>query len=312
MRCPFLREAQVKFCRASAHRKMIVRLSEQPANERCSSPDYVNCPAAKQHAEERPSVDHCPFLHESLVQYCTAAPVTKYIPYTESVLSQCGTDSHSYCDLYLALAQPGECGVEAAAGCAANSSSIKAPKELYFAPNHMWLELAADGTCHIGLDAFITGVLGAPEHLTFISGIGTHRPAVSISIHGVDLQLVFPKPLTITRANTYLRTNPSKMVNDPYKSGWLFEATMDRSAQRSTLTEGLITGDAISPWMQNEMDRMSRFAHHAAARPDHKGQVMMADGGSYGLGFAQYLSREELLKLYTQFYSPLIHWNIPQ
>lgn len=312
MRCPFLREAQVKFCRASAYRKMIVRLSEQPANERCSSPDYVNCPAAKQHSEDRPSIDHCPFLHESLVQYCTAAPVTKYIPYTESVLSQCGTDSHSYCDLYLALAHPGDCTADAAAGTLPCSNSIKAPKELYFAPNHMWLELSADGTCHVGLDAFLTGVLGAPEHLTFISGTGTHRPAVSVSIRGVDLQLVFPHPLTITRANTYLRTNPSKIVNDPYKAGWLFEATAERSSQRSSLTEGLITGDAVAPWMQSEMDRMNQFAHRTAARPDRNGSVMMADGGNYSPGFAGHLTREELLKLYTQFFSPLIHWNIPQ
>ena len=111
MRCPFLREAQVKFCRASAYRKMIVRLAEQPEHERCSSREYVNCPAAKQHMEDRPSIDHCPFLHESLVQYCTAAAVTKYIPYTESVLSQCGTESHKYCELYLGLAQPQECTV---------------------------------------------------------------------------------------------------------------------------------------------------------------------------------------------------------
>ncbi|MFZ4621995.1 MAG: hypothetical protein ACOYNS_15645, partial [Bacteroidota bacterium] len=108
MRCQFLREAQVKFCRASAYRKMIVRLAEQTENERCSSKEYVTCPAAKQHLEVNPSSSHCPFLHESLVQYCTAAAVTKYIPYTESVLSQCGTDSHKYCELHLALAQPQE------------------------------------------------------------------------------------------------------------------------------------------------------------------------------------------------------------
>jgi hypothetical protein len=59
---------------------MIVKLPEQPDNERCSSPDYLNCPVSKQHHEERPLPDRCPFLHQSLVQYCAADSVTKYIP----------------------------------------------------------------------------------------------------------------------------------------------------------------------------------------------------------------------------------------
>lgn len=316
MRCPFLREAQVKFCRASAYRKMIVRLAEQPANERCSSREYVNCPAAKQHMEDRPSIDHCPFLHESLVQYCTAAAVTKYIPYTESVLSQCGTDSHKYCELYHGLAQPQECSDDAAAGtCNGNGSlqfvdDVKVPSHLYFSANHMWLDVGTDGICHIGVDAFLTKVLGTVDHITFISNKGFHRPAVSFSVRGVEMQFVFPMAMNITRANTYLRTNPEKIIADPYTVGWLFETTEDKMKPLQNLTEGFITGETIQPWMQREMSRMTTLAHRAASQPDMRGAVLMADGGTFQSGFAQRLTREELLKLYNDFFSPLALWNL--
>ena len=197
---------------------MIIRLAEQPENERCSSPDYVNCAAAKQHLEDRPSIDHCPFLHESLVQYCTAAAVTKFIPYTESVLSQCGTDSDKYCELFLGLSQPIDENTDKIQSCKDGNCAvrtvddIKIPSNLFFSPNHMWMEIGNDGVCHVGIDAFLAKVLGTVDQITFGTTKGFHHPTISLTVRGVDLQFVFPIQMNITRANTYLRTNPDKIV----------------------------------------------------------------------------------------------------
>jgi hypothetical protein len=107
MRCPFLREAQVKFCQVAPSRKMILNHPTQGVHEKCTSSDYVSCPAAKEFHEEFPNLDRCPFLQESLMQYCAAAPVVKYLPYSESILSRCGNDSHFNCEVYRSLADPG-------------------------------------------------------------------------------------------------------------------------------------------------------------------------------------------------------------
>jgi glycine cleavage system H lipoate-binding protein len=318
MRCPFLREAQVKFCRASAYKKMIVRLAEQTENERCSSREYVNCPAAKAHLEENPSIDHCLFLQESLVQYCTAAAVTKYIPYSESALCQCGTESHKYCELYLGLSQPSEPVDESVFQEQGNNSThlqvddIKIPKNLFYSPNHMWIEVGSDGVYHIGVDAFLTKVLGAADHITFVTTKGYQRPTVSFSVRNVDLQFVFPMQLNITRANTYLRTNPEKIFSDPYTVGWLFEATDDRNKNNTKGFDGLISGKEAYSWMKHEVDRMTSLAHLISAQPDMHGAVLMADGGSFQPGFTQQLTREELLKLFNDFFSPLAVWETPQ
>lgn len=316
MRCPFLREAQVKFCRASAYRKMIVRLAEQPENERCSSPDYVHCPMAKQHLEENPSIDHCPFLQESLVQYCTAAAVTKYIPYSESILSRCGTDNHKYCELYLALAQPHEQSDTVLKNGSPNPDhthmvdDIPVIPRLHYTPNHMWMDIGDDGVLHIGVDAFLTKVLGSADHITFVTTKGYHRPTVSFSVRGADLQFVFPFHVHITKANTYLRTNPGKLFSDPYTVGWLFEATEDKTKNQSSGRNGMITGPDVNLWMKGEMERMTSLAHHLSSQPDMRGAVLMADGGHFQSGIAQCLAKEELLRLFNEFFSPLAVWNV--
>ena len=305
MRCPFLREAQVKYCNASAHKKMIARVAIQSENERCSSDEYMNCPLAKDVLKEHLNAAHCPLLHESLVQYCTAAAVTKYIPYSESILSQCGTESHKYCELYLALAQPGIVSTAEQYHTPGihTIDDIRIPDGLWFSPNHLWLDIGDDNVLHIGVDAFLAKVLGNAERITFVTTKGYVRPAVVLTVQGVDLQFVFPNPVNITRANTYLRTNPEKIFTDPYTVGWLFEANDDQAKHPTAANEGLVCGDDAVKWMESEIQRLSSLAHEVASRPDMQGAVMMADGGTFQQGFAQHLTREELLKLFNDFFS---------
>ena len=49
----------------------------------------------------------CPYLREALVQYCEAAPVVQFIPYSDALLSRCQSGGHRLCDLYLSRAEPG-------------------------------------------------------------------------------------------------------------------------------------------------------------------------------------------------------------
>ncbi len=318
MRCPFLREAQVKFCRASAYSKMIVRLPEQPEHERCSTSGYVNCSVAKKHLEERPSIDHCPFLNESLVQYCTAAAITKYIPYTESILSKCGTNSHTYCELFLGLSQPNEAVSETDVlnigvnGGLPIVDEIKIPRNLFYSPNHMWLDIGNDDVYHIGIDAFLSKVIGSCDHITFLTTGGFHRPTVSFSVRGVELQCTFPMQLNIVRANTYLRSNPEKVFADPYTIGWLFEVKGEKPHRRGEHFNGLISGSDAAVWMKKEIERMTSLAHTMSALPDMHEAQLMADGGSFGPGFAHHLTREDLLKLFNDYFSPLTRWDIQQ
>ena len=100
MRCPYLKEATVKYCKVSAYRKMIAQTPGQVDREKCSSEDYAACPVARQHGATVAMESRCPFLQESQAQYCAAAAVTKFIPRSDARLSRCGSGGYSSCELY--------------------------------------------------------------------------------------------------------------------------------------------------------------------------------------------------------------------
>ena len=320
MRCPFLREAQVKSCRASAFRKMITRESAQDDTERCSSPEYVTCPAVKQHREERPSLAHCPFLQESLVQYCAAASVTKYIPYSEALLSPCGTASHRYCELFLAIASPA--GTPSREQSTAPDPSdkatlaehdvdgVKVPGWLWYSLNHFWLDLSSEGIIHIGIDGLLARSLGSADRLTFVTHSGVQFPTAVITTGGVDLQLSFPRKLLITKTNSYLRSNPSRMFERPYTLGWLFEGVAPKTSEvegSDDMLKGLLTGAVAVKWMRHESDQLTKRAHDIAARPVGSDVSLMADGGVSTSGLMRELSMEDILSVFNDFFSPNVH-----
>jgi glycine cleavage system H lipoate-binding protein len=314
VRCPFLREAQVKSCRASAYRKLITRGLGTQEPERCSSSDYVNCPAAKLHHEERPSLDHCPFLQESLVQYCSAAPVTTYIPYSESALSACGSGSHRYCELYHTIAAPENMPAEVQQD-EPLVEGMKVPLSLWYSPNHLWLDAGPEETVHVGIDAFLATVLSSVDSLAFVTTKGLNYPTVVLSVHGVDLQIVFPHQILITRHNAYLRTNPSKLLTHPYSLGWLFEGTAPRqgaSGTPSPILDGLVSGTDAVEWMRSEHRRMSALAHEFTARPDRNGHLMMADGGTFSPTLFAELTRDQILHVFNEFFSPFARRRSPK
>ena len=163
MQCPFLRETQVESCRHSLVHEMIVRNPENLSLERCSSPAYIGCPVYATAPESAiRSASRCPYLEESLVQYCAAAPVPKFIPLSVAPLSRCGSAAFHYCDLYITMAHPEEADVPHVDG-------IPAPSWLKYAGNHMWLDAADDGVMHIGIDALLARTLGRLDRITYLT-----------------------------------------------------------------------------------------------------------------------------------------------
>jgi glycine cleavage system H lipoate-binding protein len=309
MKCPFLRDASVKYCEASAYRKMILKAGGDAVAERCSSPAWVECRAAASRLFDTVAQDHCPFLHEAHAEFCGAAPLVKYIPATNDLLSHCNSDGHLYCELYLALADPqGERRPHSLpSGDVAQIPRVNGmpvPPHLSYAPNHMWLDVADDGIVHIGLDAFAARVIGTIDRISFLTA---PRPVAVLSVNGVDLQLMFPNPLRVTAANVYLRTNPEKVIEDPYGAGWLFEGTA--GVDGSQIGEGLLDGTQAVEWFGKESVRLDQFVHLCAALPDGEGNAFMNDGGSVVEGVSRHLDREDLLALINDFFSMQQTWR---
>ena len=295
MNCPFLKEARVRYCEKAVLRKMI-RIDGKVGTETCSSPRYRHCAVYRRYAEDSGGTQ-CPYLRESLMQYCATAAAPRFIPYSEPLLSRCGNDAHRYCDVYLGIAnRPG--AASPAEGREDAVGGIRVPGRLYYSANHLWLDAAEGGSCHLGVDAFLTRVLGAVERITFVRQTGVHRPSAVLTAHGMDLEVVFPNPVLLTASNLYLRANPSKLTADPYGAGWLFQGV--QLPGQPPVTSGLTRGDAVLPWMGEEIDRMSAFL--AECRISRRNAASLNDGGVFCPGVLQQLPREEALRLFHEFF----------
>jgi len=311
MQCPFLKAANVKYCEASAYRKLLPKDATSPESELCSTHLWTTCPAALQRLDGAASPDHCPFLHEAHAEYCSAASVTKFIPATNDLLSRCNSDGHLYCELYLLHADPQGDRLPHHHGETVTGTpsvdGVPVPAHLHFAPNHMWLDVSTDGSCHIGIDAFAARVFGEVERVSFVPQRTRRSPTAVLRVNGVDIPMTFPEPHAAT-ANVYLRTAPSKLTDDPYGAGWLFECAELPSIDRASHRE-LLDGDAALDWMRQELRRLDEFVHDRIACLDAEGLETMADGGSVEEGLAAHLDRDDLIALALDFFASPIHWR---
>ncbi len=296
MKCPFLREMEVKYCRQSASRKIAVRGSAT-GSELCSSPGFAGCPIFLASRQEPALGEACPFLERSLAKYCAASPVTKLIPYSEALLSRCGNGGFRYCELFSAyLREPME--------DAAMVDELAIPHHLAFMPNHMWIDAIGGGGYYIGIDALLARALGPVEALTFVTTEGVQRPTVAATVNGTDFQLVFPRPLLIRKANLYLRANPAKLAADPYATGWLFEVADPPGPSGLDELRNVLRGAAAVNWMRCEADRVSRFVHELAETGG-----LANDGGQFTPGLLAELERDTALRLFNEFFSPYREWT---
>lgn len=281
MTCPFLREAQVKFCRTAAVRKMIPLALAAKTDEKCAGPEHTTCAVYRgQPAQDGGAAGPCPYLRESLMQYCGAAPVARFVPYSESLISRCGNDGHRYCELYLGMAHP---------ALGEPVDGVAVPAWLRYSPNHMWLDVTDDGVCHAGIDAFLSRALGRVDRISYVWQKGVRRPAAVLTVNGMDLEVVFPNAFLLTGCNLYLRADPSRLASEPYTGGWMFEGT---PLPETTL--GLVEGLEARDWMEREQQRMNEFLQQQSG--------CAADGGEAAGGVLRGLEREQALGLYHEFF----------
>ena len=284
MTCPFLREAQVKYCQAATVRKLIPLARCGRVEEKCSSGAYTECRVFQDRPVAGPDAGPCPHLAESLMQYCGAASVSRFVPYSESLLSRCGRDSFQYCELYLSMAHP--------PAPSDRVDGIPLPGWLRYSANHMWLDVTEDGSCHAGIDAFLSRALGPVERISFVWTQGEHRPTAILTAAGAELEVVFPNPMRIVDCNIYLRANPARLSSEPYTAGWLFEGVPSDETLR-----GLMQGAEARAWMERELQSINQFLQEQSPG-------VAADGGVFAAGVLAQLSRERSCALFHQFFSP--------
>lgn len=272
MACPFLKDGQARYCHAAPVRKLILDGPGGSDGGRCASPDYRQCEWA---AGDGARQDHCSFLENVRVQYCGASPIKKLVPFCNSQLSCCTSSSYRYCDSYLLIERP---------------DTTTPPANLFYAPNHFWLDAEESGLCHVGVDSFLVDVAGSVEALTFAAAQGADCPALVLTVHGIEWPMSFPTALRVMKVNGRVRSDPARLAADPYGAGWLFEGWEIPGKTRA----GLITGARAENWQVQERTRLAREIREMGAS--------FCDGGLPVRGVAQFLSRQQIVYLLQRFF----------
>jgi glycine cleavage system H lipoate-binding protein len=274
MACPFLKEGRAQYCHAAPARKLILEGPGASSAGRCASAEYYRCDLVQQDELRQ---DRCPHFEELHVQYCGATSPTKLIPFSDSQLSNCTSGGYRYCDSYLSMARP--------------HGALVPPEGLLYSPNHFWLAADDSGICHIGIDAFLADVVANVDGLTLVTTRGAHRPVVALALHGVEWPMTFPNPLLIQKVNFYLRSDPKRIITDPYGAGWLFAGCELPGQTRA----GLIAGAPAKAWQAEERERLAYEIREASG--------LSRDGGRPVRGVGQLLSRQQLVCLFQHFFS---------
>ena len=240
-----------------------------------------------------PLLSRCPYLRESKPQYCAAAPVVKYLPSSDIVLPPCGNDNYRYCQSFLEPAHPDAAEADRAVGreCVL-VGDIRMPVRLAFSRNHMWLDIGASGSCHVGVDGFLAALLGSFEGLSYVTPAGLINPRIAFLVCGLDLHMVFPVRIHATPVNSYLRARPEKLVSDPYGMGWLCEGVVPDAAALEELRAVLLHQDEAHTWMEHELRRVRAF------------ERSVGQGAERYRGLMNRLPPDELLRLFNEFFAP--------
>jgi glycine cleavage system H lipoate-binding protein len=299
MRCPFLSEETVRFCLVAPYRKLLPVTAIAAGAERCTSAAFKLCSQAKKSLDHELEGDRCPLVAESLVQFCTASAVHTYVPWSDAQGTRCRGTGHRYCNAYLELSAPGSAArTEPRQTSQATSDETPSPQvepELAYTDNHLWTD-ERDDDVHVGIDDFAADVLGSVERVSFPAGTGRRKPIVVLTVGGVDLTLVYPAALEVTRCNLHLRAHPEDLTREPYGAGWLFEARRVADWKPPRLRRG---AEAAS-WLRDERRRLTSFVQASMGRAADA--ALAGDGGEPAAGLARTLDRVGLLNLFTEFF----------
>jgi glycine cleavage system H lipoate-binding protein len=287
MPCPFLRESLVRSCHAAALRKLIPLGQGGLQGEKCSNGEYAACAAFKeQEGAAAATAGLCPYLYEAPMQSCSGSPVTRFVPYSEASNSRCGTGGYRFCDLYLTLAHP---------GFPKGGEEVFVPGERLYSGNHMWLDVSDDGICHAGIDGLLARALGIAESVSYLWQTGRRRPAALVTAGGRCFDIAFPRPFLLTGCNLRLRAEPSRLTEDPYAGGWLFEGRVDAGTTRE-----LLPASVARQKIEEEQHRIGEILQMHLATPG----ACSADGGWFREGILASGEDEQARAIFHEFFSP--------
>lgn len=114
------------------------------------------------------------------------------------------------------------------------------PEALYYTKNHEWVKLHADGTATVGITDYAQESLG---DITFVEFPQPGESFATGDTFGVVESVKAASDLFMPLSGEVLATNeladsePERLNQDPYETGWLLKVRLEDPSQVSALLE---------------------------------------------------------------------------
>jgi len=157
---------------------------------------------------------------------------------------------------------------------------LRIPQGLFFSKNHTWVHLEKSGEAKIGLDDFLTHVVGNMK-INPLKQPGENvkkgELLAEIVQDGKRLQLHSPISGKITGSNSLVSENSEIVKDDPYEKGWFYAVEPENWKAE---TSGFYLADEASEWIKNELLRFKDFLNTSLARYSNQpAMVTLQEGG---------------------------------
>ncbi len=157
---------------------------------------------------------------------------------------------------------------------------LRIPQGLFFSKNHTWVHLDKAGDAKIGLDDFITHVVGSIKIEQFKkTGEQIKKGELLLEIVQDKKRLKVFSPISgkIKQANSNTLENSNMIKDDPYEHGWLFSVEPENWKSE---TSGYYLAREASEWIKNELLRLKDFLNTSYARYSAEPELLtLQEGG---------------------------------
>ncbi len=282
VRCPFLKEERVAFCRAFPVRKMLPFDKIYAKESLCFKESHTNCPIFKEAVSNRSGKERmeaktrssiCPFLEVEHVIYCEVYPVKKMIPASSYKLEcPCNTEKYVECSVYQRMVQ-GDLYEQGKTITTVYGFLIE--DTLYYCSGHTWFKWLDDDV-KIGLDDFGQSLIGTIDKVIMPKPgdeVDAYEPFIKLISKGESIELLSPLSGTVVEVNRYVCENTSLMNLDPYGDGWLIRLKPKKEVRGDEIDNlKLIKGEEARKWLEKEVDKLHQILQTEVG-------ITMADGG---------------------------------
>jgi glycine cleavage system H lipoate-binding protein len=130
------------------------------------------------------------------------------------------------------------------------------PEGYAFHPGHTWVSDEGRQNARVGIDAFASNLFGKIDSIETADlnrWVRQGQKLCTVTREGKSIDMLSPVEGVLISVNHEVLKNPSLIVDDPYKNGWL---CVVKAPELSVNVKNLLQGPIVPAWMQNSLARM--------------------------------------------------------